>query len=74
MVINSTHLELPGTDFRLKSVNTLYSLSETKMNHELKLKVHIRLEGDLPQDGMNYKVKYGVINLLSLILVIFTKT
>jgi hypothetical protein len=35
------------------------------MKYELKAKVHIRLEGESRQGGMNYKVKYGAIHPLS---------
>ncbi|MBW4632705.1 MAG: hypothetical protein KME30_12655 [Iphinoe sp. HA4291-MV1] len=35
------------------------------MSYELEAKVYIRLEGEFPQSGMNYKVKYEVILPLS---------
>ncbi|MEI2580154.1 hypothetical protein [Scytonema sp. PRP1] len=41
------------------------SLPEVMMKYEPKAKVHIRLEGEFLQGGMNYILKYGVIHPLS---------
>ena len=40
-------------------------LPEVMIKYEPKAKVHIRLEGEFLQGGMNYILKYGVIHPLS---------
>ncbi|KAB8315916.1 hypothetical protein SD81_031825 [Tolypothrix campylonemoides VB511288] len=43
------------------------SLPQVMMNYEPKAKVHIRLEGEFLQHGMNYILKYGAIHPLSIL-------